>query len=199
MNKIIKTTLLTTLLSSTLMAEVVFDLGAQQLSNAQDGVYKLSSYDVGESIVSTGMVSIDGAYHTKAGRRGNVSVQLKEPKSNWGVTLSMYCYLDSDGCGITLLSESGASINISMDYQYLSIDTNKTASNQFINDTDIHGSIQQIQDSDDISININGFQHIVTKPAFKLAHINISLSAVKANYDYKLDSINSLAISTSNN
>ena len=199
MNKIIKSTLLTTLLSSTLMAEVVFDLGAQQLSNAEDGVYKMSSYDVGKSIVATGLVSSNGVYQPKVGNRGGMSVQLKEPKPKWGVTFSMYCYLYSDGCGVTLLSKDGASINISLDANYLSIDGNKTQSNQFYSATDIYGSIQQLPNSDDISININGFKDIITKPNFKLAHINIGISDIEGNLNQYFDNISSLAISTSDN
>jgi hypothetical protein len=199
MNKIIKSTLLAMLLSSSLMAEVVFDLGAQQLSNAQDGIYKVSSYDVGKSIIATGMISNKGTYQPKIANRGSMSVQIKEPKPNWGVTFSMYCYLYNDGCGVTLLSKSGASINISLNYHYLSIDGNQTTSNQFKFNTDVYGSIQQIQNSDNISININGFQNIITKPNFKLAHIDIGLSGIEHSNGYRLDSINSLAISTSDN
>ena len=200
MNKILKSTLFATLLSSTLMADVVFDLGAQQLSNAQDGVYKMSSYDVGQSIVATGMVSNNGVYKPKANNRGGMSVQIKEPKPKWGVTFSMYCYLYSDGCGVTLLSKDGASINISLNYNYLSIDGNQTQSNQFTHSTDVYGSIQQIPNSDDITININGFQNTITKPNFKLAHIDIGLSGIEgSSYQSRIDSINSLAVSTSDN
>ena len=199
MNKIIKATLLTTLLSSTLMAEVVFDLGAQQLSNAQDGVYKMSSYDVGESIIATGMISTNGVYKPKAANRGGMSVQVKEPKENWGVTFSMYCYLYSDGCGVTLLSKDGASINITMVNTLISIDDKKIKpTTKFYNATDIYGSIQQIKNSNDISININGYKHTISKPDFKLAHIDIGISGLEGT-NSRIDSINSLAISTSDN
>ena len=103
MKKILKSTLLITALSSSLMAEVQFDLGAQQFSNSVLGNYKDSTYDLEKSIASTGLAYIDGGYKPKKGRAGSVKAQVKEPKPHWGVSFAMYCYIFNDGCGVNLL------------------------------------------------------------------------------------------------
>jgi hypothetical protein len=199
MNKILKSTLFATVLSSTLMAEVLFDLGAQQLSESQAGTYKLSSYDLGKSIVSTGMASgADGAYRPKRQGSGSITAQIKEPKANWGVTFNMYCYLNNDGCGATLIGANGNTINIALSYNSISVEGNKSTYTNFYNAENIYGSVQTIQDSDEIEIIINGaYKYRVTKPNFKVAQVALSVGTEGSATDYHIDKVTSLVISAS--
>jgi len=196
MNKKIQSILLATVVSNSLMAgELVFDLGAQQLSRAQEGKYKMSTYDLGKSLVSTGMVSTGSAYVPKAGFPGSITAHIKEPKPNWGVTFDMSCYLSSDGCGVELLSTNGNTVNISLQKNYISVDGNYTKdSNTFYGITEIQGSVHRVGSSNNVEVIVNGYKYILNKPNFELAHVNISVSAVE---QYYTDKINSLAITTS--
>jgi len=193
MNKKLQSILLATVVSSSLMAgELVFDLGAQQLSRAQNGEYKMSTYDLGKSLVSTGMVSIDGAYVPQKGYTGSITAHIKEPKPNWGVTFDMFCYLNNDGCGVELLGTNGNTINISFGARYMSVDGNVTSFNYMLYKTEIQGSVHKI-DNNNVEVIINGYRYILNKVNFQLAHVNMSVSAMEPYYD----KINSLAITTS--
>jgi len=200
MNKKLQSILLATVVSSSLMAgELVFDLGAQQLSRAQEGKYKMSTYDLGKSLVSTGMVSTGSAYRPKDGYSGSITAHLKEPKPNWGVTFDMYCYLEYDGCGVELLGTNGNTINISFESSYISVDGNRTKTN-FSRETEIQGSVHRVGSSNNVEVAVNGYKYILNKPNFELAHVNMSVSTETGNSNYiekQIDKINSLAITTS--
>jgi len=196
MNKKLQSILLATVVSNSLMAgELVFDLGAQQLSRAQDGEYKMSTYDLGKSLVSTGMVSTGSAYVPQKGFSGSITVHIKEPKPNWGITFDMSCYLYSDGCGIELLGTNGNTINISLQYDYISVEGKKTKDTSFRYSTEIQGSIHRIGNSNNVEVVMNGYKYIFNKPNFELAHVNMSISARDSEGYW--DKINSLAITTS--
>jgi len=199
MNKIIQSALLATVASSSLLAgELVFDLGAQQLSRAQDGEYKMSTYDLGKALVSTGMVSTGSAYRPKAGYSGSITTHIKEPKPNWGVTFDMYCFLYADGCGVELLGANGNTITISLEKNFISVDGNKTKDTSlFYQDTEIQGSIHRVGNSDNVEVIVNGYKYILNKPNFELAHLNMSVSTEAPQNESNIDKINSLAISTS--
>ena len=198
MNKIIQLTLLATVSSSLMAGELVFDLGAQQLSRAQDGEYKMSTYDLGKSLVSTGMVSTNGAYRPKEGYSGSITAHIKEPKPNWGVTFDMYCFLYDDGCGVELLGANGNTITISLEQYYISVDGNKTKDTSlFYQDTEIQGSAHRVGNSDNVEVTVGGYKYILNKPNFELAHVNMSVSTEGNYYENEIDKINSLAISTS--
>jgi len=201
MNKILKSTLVATLISSTLMADVLFDLGAQQLSESQAGTYKLSSYDLGKSIVSTGMASgADGAYRPKNYGAGGITAQIKEPKANWGVTFNMYCYLDADGCGATLIGANGNTINIALAFRSISVEGNESKYENFYREENIYGSVQTIKDSDEIEIIINGkYKYRVTKPNFKVAQVALSVGTEGSATNNRIDKVSSLVISASDN
>jgi hypothetical protein len=198
MNKNLQSILFTIVLSNSLIAgELIFDLGAQQLSRAQDGEYKMSTYDLGKTLVSTGMISTGSAYRPKDGYSGSITAHIKEPKSNWGVTFDMYCYLHHDGCGVELLGTNGNTITISLEKYHISVDGNRTKDTNLYLNTEVQGSVHRVGNSDSIEVIVNGYEYILNKPNFKLAHINMSVST-EDNYDsYKIDKINSLAISTS--
>ena len=193
MNKKLQSMLLATVVSNSLMAgELVFDLGAQQLSRAQNGEYKMSTYDLGKSLVSTGMVSTGSAYVPKKDYTGSITVHIKEPKPNWGVTFDMSCYLYDDGCGVELLGTNGNTINISLGAYYLSVDGNVTSFNNRLDKTEIQGSVHRIGSK--VEVILNSHKYILNKPNFELAHVNMSVSAAES---YYYDKINSLAITTS--
>ena len=198
MNKIIQLTLLATVSSSLMAGELVFDLGAQQLSRAQDGKYKMSTYDLGKSLVSTGMISTGSAYRPKDGYSGSITAHIKEPKPNWGVTFDMYCFLEYDGCGVELLGTNGNTITISLEKYFISVDGNRTKDTSlFYRETEIQGSVHRVGNSDNVEVTVNGYKYILNKPNFELAHVNMSIST-EGNYnENEVDTINSLAISTS--
>jgi len=81
----------------------------------------MSTYDLGKSLVSTGMVSTGSAYVPKQDYTGSITVHIKEPKPNWGMTFDMSCYLYDDGCGVELLSTNGNTITISLGAYYFSV------------------------------------------------------------------------------
>jgi len=196
MNKKLQSMLLATVVSNSLMAgELVFDLGAQQLSRAQNGEYKMSTYDLGKSLVSTGMVSTGSAYVPKQDYTGSITVHIKEPKPNWGMTFDMSCYLYDDGCGVELLSTNGNTITISLGAYYFSVDGNVTSFNHALNKIGIQGSVHKIGSKVEVILNSHKYI-LLNKPNFELAHINMSVSASTKNY-YYYDKINSLAITTS--
>jgi len=197
MNKIIQLTLLATVSSSLMAGELVFDLGAQQLSRAQDGEYKMSTYDLGKALVSTGMVSTGSAYRPKDGYSGSITAHIKEPKPNWGVTFDMYCYLYADGCGVELLGTNGNTITISLEEYYISVEGNKTNDNSFYTETEIQGSVHRVGNSDKVEVTVNGYKYILNKPNFELAHVNMSVSTESPYNEARIDKINSLAITTS--
>jgi len=197
MNKIIQLTLLATVSSSIMAGELVFDLGAQQLSRSQEGKYKMSTYDLGKSLVSTGMVSTNGAYRPKAGYSGSITAHIKEPKPNWGVTFDMYCYLYADGCGVELLGTNGNTITISLKYDFISVDGKNTKNTSLREETEIQGSAHRVANSDNVEVIVNGYKYILNKPNFELAHVNMSVSTEAGYSERQIDKINSLAISTS--
>jgi len=193
MNKKLQSILLATVVSNSLIAgELVFDLGAQQLSRSQEGKYKMSTYDLGKSLVSTGMVSTGSAYVPQKGFPGSITAHIKEPKPNWGVTFDMSCYLYDDGCGVELLGTNGNTINISLGAKYISVDGNVTSYNYILYKTEIQGSVHRIGSK--VEVVLNNHKYILNKPNFELAHVNISVSAAEPTY---YDKINSLAITTS--
>ena len=199
MKKILKSTLLITALSSSLMAEVVFNLGAQQFSNSVLKNYKDSTYNLEKSIASTGLAYIDGRYEPKEAKTGGLSVQIKEPNPHWGVSFSMYCYLNIDGCGVNLLGSNGHTINILIEKD-VQIRVNGVTlddgNGRAIYAATINGTIDG--NGDDIEVNINGYKFTVNKPNFKLAHVDMSIASDGRINDTKtIDAIHSLAITSS--
>jgi len=198
MKKIIKSTLLITALSSSLMAEVQFDLGAQQFSNSVLGNYKDSTYDLEKSIASTGLAYIDGGYRPKKGRAGSVKAQVKEPKPHWGVSFAMYCFVGTDGCGVNLLGSNGHAINIFFEYDHIRAEGTDVAFDGGFRDAEtINGTVDG--NGDDITIVVNGHTFTVNKPNFKLAHVELNVASEGGRGDYEgyIDSINGLVITGS--
>ncbi len=206
MTKLIKTLLLTASLSSSLFSDTVFDLGAQQFYYCvtdvtnDDGTtsdqYVNASYDVETAIVSTGLISEDGYYRPASSRSGHFGVQLKEPKSKWGITFSMYAYLHNDGCSIQLLGESGQAVMVHFDYVAISYEGKEIEINDFTYGENISGTI--MMNGDNIDIIINGHTKFsIKKPNFKLAKVNLSLYTDTSSSIGRIDKLHSLTISTS--
>ena len=215
MTKLLRTALLTAVFATSLFSEVVFDLGAQQFYysatpittkgtdsdgnsiDVNESQYVEASYDLNKSIASTGLASVDGYYRPKGGRSGHFAVQIKDPKPKWGVTFSMYAYLDADGCGIQLLSADGQTISVHFDYGSISAAGVKKADSDFRNKEDISGDIQM--NGDTVEITINGkYKFSINKPGFKLAKVDVSLQTeARSDYEYYIDKLNNLSISAS--
>lgn len=196
MKKILKSTLVVTLLSSTLMAQTVFDLGAQELYNSVEQNYKGGAYDLGTSIASTGMAFKNGRYEPKALSSGGFSVQVKEPKPHWSVNFDMYCYLYSDGCSVDLIGDNGQAINIL--FERYNIRVNGVA----VNDTNfgyeevIGGAIDGYDDN--ISVNVAGRQFNFNMPNFNLANVSIGLSSEYGeNSTIRIDGLSALSVTSS--
>lgn len=198
MKKYLKLTLLVTLFSNMLMADVVFDLGAQQLSNSVDGEYIDATYDAGDSIISTGLAHVDGYYRAKDHRTGHFSVQVKQPQAQWAISFNMYIYIHSGGEGssMTLTSSSGQAVNIYIGYGYISV-AGTTIETNINGESILSGSIQMNGNNIDIIINGSYVFH-VEKPDFKLRQFNMILGTEKGINISLIDKLNNLTISTSN-
>lgn len=211
MTKFIKTILFTTVLTSSLFSDVVFDLGAQQFyycattitDKNGDNVpqYVEASYDVGSAIVSTGLASVDGYYRPMDYSSGHFSVQIKEPKSKWAVNFNMYADLYMEGCSVQFLSDNGQSITVHFDNDTISVAGEEKTDKYFSRGltgaySDISGDIQMNGDTIDITINgKNKFS--IKKPNFKLAKVDISLYTEGSQYISQIDKLHSLTIATS--
>ena len=179
-------------------AEVVFDLGAQQFSNSVKQNYRDATYDTGLAIASTGLAYTNGAYRAKPCSTGSMSVQIKNPKPKWGVTFSMYCYLNDDGCSVTLLGQKGQALNLTFDKNVLAVDGKK--SKFYSGNTTINGSVQSL--GKQIEVVINGeWKFLVDKPDFALAHVAVQISSSDEHcsngFENRHDKLNSLAVSSS--
>lgn len=210
MKKILHTTLLSAILTSTLMSETVFDLGAQQFYNSvtPEKHYQDASYDLGTSFASTGLAFIDGGYKPKGGRSGSLKAQVKNPKLHWGVSFSMYCYIFADGCGISLVGSNGNAINIHLDNRRLRVngeeingnvtfDGSNVSSYSFYQETTVDGVIDGYDDN--ISVVVNGHKFNFMMPNFKLAHVelNVASDGTTGGNPKSIDSINGLVITSS--
>jgi len=208
MKTILKSTIMASLLSVTLMAETVFDLGAQQFYNSitPEKHYVDASYDLGKSFASTGLAFIDGGYRPKAERAGSLKAQVKEPKPHWGVSFSMYCYIFDDGCGISVLGSNGNAINIHLDNRRLRVngveingnitfDGSNASSYSFYQETTVDGIINGHDDN--ISVVVNGHIFNFVMPNFELAHVELNVASDGNTANKYIDSINGLVITSS--
>ena len=191
MKRILKATLLTTLLFSPLMADMVFDLRAQQFSNSLEAKFKDSTYDVGDSIVSTALAYVNGYYRAQTYGIGGIQVRVKEPKPNWSITFDMYGYLEYDGVGVMLQDPDGHAINLAFGWKYIALDGEKKVIDSFYRSEQINCVIQKQGNTIDIVIN-GQYKFTTTKEKFDLSYVNITLSGSETP-----DKLNSLSISTS--
>ena len=177
------------------MAEVVFDLGAQQFYNSVEKNYADSTYDLDKSIVSTAMAFTDGVYRPKDKHAGRLSVQLKTPKPKWGVSFSVSCYLGDDGCGLTLLGNRGKALNINFDYEEVTVNNKTKSDNRFKFRETINGTVEANETN--IIVHVAGYTFEVAKRDFQLASVTVNLQGtVEENgvLSYSIDSLSSLTI-----
>lgn len=193
MKKLLISTYILASLSGALNAKVVFDMGAQQLSNSVEGNFKDSTYDVGDALVSTALAFKDGAYQPKdvANSAGSFKVQVKEPQAKWAVTFAMRCNFNYGGCGVSLLGSNGKAVSMFFADDTISVGGKKIIDEKFANypsyTKSINGSAEM--DGDTIKVVINGqYDFNITKPNFKLAHVNMSVA--------RIDRITNLAVSS---
>ena len=180
MKKLLISTYILASLSGALNAKVVFDMGAQQLSNSVEGNFKDSTYDVGDALVSTALAFKDGAYQPKDApiSSGSFKVQVKEPKDKWAVTFDMKCKVANNaGCSASLLSSNGKAVSMFFADDTISVGGKKIIDDDFTNSGGLSGiNCSAEMDGDTIKVVINGqYDFNITKPNFKLAHVNISV------------------------
>ena len=176
-----------------LMADMVFNLGAQQFSNSIEGKFKDSTYDLDKTIVSTPLKFDNGHYIPNVS--GSFKVELKEPRAKWGVTFDMDCFLDRRGFGVTLLGKEGNVLTLFFSNKKISIDGKVIKDENLSGYEKIIGSLQS--NSKAITIVINGKDKLtIKKPNFKLAYVEMNLGTDKEYYGEVPDKLNGLAIST---
>jgi hypothetical protein len=197
--KIWKFTLLMAVLATTLTAEIVFDLGAQQFyytevkATASDGStynqYVEASYDVGEVIVSTALTSENGYYRTRLRYEGGYfGVSLKNPKPTTAISFNMYCYFKSGhSCSVELLDENAQALVVAITYGRVNVN-GASKSGDFSSGTSISGAIEIT--SSNVHIDINGKIFDIAKSNFELKKVNLTLDNAGNN------KLHSLVVST---
>jgi hypothetical protein len=194
MKKYLKMALITMACSNLLMADMVFNLGAQQFSNSIEGNFTDSTYDLDNSIVSTPLKFDKGHYIPNGS--GSFKIQLKESKSKWGVIFDIDSYLNVRGFGVTLLGKEGNTLSLFFSNTKISVNGQVVEDSAFGGDKKIVGSIQS--DGNTINVLINAKHTFnIEKSNFKLAYVEVNLGTDADYYNSRPDFLNGLAISTS--
>ena len=186
--------LATTLFATTLLnAEIAFDLHAQHFSKAIEGKYEGARYELPKAFVSTNLKYVDGEYLTQD-RGGYINVEVKEPKSNWSVSVDAYYIMGSERKKtrtIKLTSENGESILVSFKNDAITFN----GENVYTPGEYKRMTISLTQNANDISLTINGVKAgTATRATFgKLKYVD-----VQAIYEYdsghNYDYINGITI-----
>jgi len=190
MKKYLKVAFILLAFSNVLMADLVFNLGAQQFSNSVKGNFQDSTYDLPNSIVSTALKFDKGHYIPNGS--GSFKVELKKFFPKWAVTFDLNAYLYNRGMGVTLLGKDGKVVTLFFSYEKISVDGKVTTDGDFSQHEKIIGSIYS--DGKVITVVING------KHSFKIEKANFKLAFVEVNLGTESnvpDKLNGLAISTS--
>jgi len=192
MKKYLKVAFILLACSNLLMADLVFNLGAQQFSNSVKGNFQDSTYDLPNSVVSTAL-KFDKGHYIPYGS-GSFKVELKKFFPKWAVTFDIDAYLYQRGTGLSLLGKDGKVLTLFFSYQRISVDGEVSSDSDFLQGEKIIGSIYS--DGKVITVVING------KHNFKIEKANFKLAFVEANLgtDSSVpDQLNGLAISISSN
>ena len=193
MKKHLKLAFITLACTNLLMADMVFNLGAQQFSNSVEGNFKDSTYELDKTIVSTALKFDKGHYISDGS--GSFKVELKEPQPKWGVTFDMNSYLYDRGLGVTLLGKEGQVLTLFFSYGEISVDGKVIEDNTFGREETIVGSLES--NGAGVTVVINGKHSFkIDKSNFKLAYIEINLGNESHGAQYYPDQLNGLAIST---
>jgi hypothetical protein len=194
MKKYLKMALITMACSNLLMADMVFNLGAQQFSNSIEGNFKDSTYDLDNTIVSTPLKFDKGHYIPNVS--GSFKIQLKELKSKWGVIFDIDSYLNIRGFGVTLLGKEGNILSLFFSNKKISVNGQVIEDSAFGGNKKIIGSIQS--DGNTIKVLINAKHTFnIKKSNFKLAYVEVNLGQDDFRGYPQLDKLNGIAISTS--
>jgi hypothetical protein len=194
MKKYLKMALITMACSNLLMADMVFNLGAQQFSNSIEGNFKDSTYDLDNTIVSTSLKFDKGHYIPNVS--GSFKIQLKELKSKWGVIFDIDSYLNIRGFGVTLLGKEGNILTLFFSNKKISVNGQVIEDNAFGGSKKIIGSIRS--DGNTIKVLINAKHTFnIKKSNFKLAYVEVNLGQDDFRGYPQLDRLNGIAISTS--
>jgi len=191
-----KLTLITLASSNLLFGDIVFNLGAQQFANSIEGKFKDATYDLPHTIVSTSLKFDNGHYIPN--QSGSFKVQLKKPKSKWGVTFDVNTFLNTRGFGVTLMSKEGRIVTIFFSQNKISVSGKSLEEKSLNGHKEIMGSVES--DGKSIDVIINGmYTFKVEKPNFQLAYVDVNLAIDwKSGYEQP-DKLNSLTISTTSN
>ena len=180
--------LATTLFATTLLnAEIAFDLHAQHFSKAIEGKYEGARYELPKAFVSTNLKYVDGEYLTQD-RGGYINVEVKEPKSNWSVSVDAYYIMGDDykkTRTIKLTSENGESILVSFKNDAITFN----GENVYTPGEYKRMTISLTQNANDISLTINGVKAgTATRATFgKLKYVDVQAIYeydFEKNYDY---------------
>ena len=194
MKKNLKLALIAVATTNLLMANMVFNLGAQHFSNSIDGNFTDSTYDLPKTVVSTSLKLENGHYIPK--ESGSFKVELKEPKTKWGVTFDMDCYLNTRGSGVTLLGKDSNVLTLFFSNGEISVDGQVKKNGSFRYGKKIVGTVQS--DGKAITVIINGkYNFKIEKPNFNLGYIEVNLGTDTYNSSkFFPDKLNGLAITT---
>ena len=186
--------LATTLFATTLLnAEIAFDLHAQHFSKAIEGKYEGARYELPKAFVSTNLKYVDGEYLTQD-RGGYINVEVKEPKSNWSVSVDAYYIMGNERKKtrtIKLTSENGESILVSFKNDAITFN----GENVYTPGEYKRMTIALTQNANDINLTINGVKAgTATRATFK----KLKYVDVQAIYEYdsgnNYDYINGITI-----
>lgn len=195
MLKFWKSTLLVMLFANVLMAETIFDLGAQHFSNSIDGNGEGARYDLPKVYVSTPLKYESGHYgRTTSDSSQKLDIEIKTPLSTWSVSFDMSYYLNSNIHPIRFTSDTGKTIIISFEWNEIFLNGSSVYQNynRLEQRTEVVGTLSKNGDS--VTLSVNGYftQTVNISNFSKLKFISVSL--VK---DYGTDIMNGLNIGTS--
>ncbi len=189
MNKALKVMAMVSLLSSSLFAEIVFNLEEQHFSKAIEGTYESARYELTDAYVSTNLKYIEGVYLSDDST-GKFNVELKEPIESWSVSFDVWFYLSSKRRFIKLVDENGESAVVSFKSKDINFDNKSVVSDLYSGE---RLTVGLLKNGDDIELSINGSKvGTATKASFsKLKYIETGLIVFSNNL---YDTLNSLTI-----
>lgn len=99
MKKLLKTTLLFTLLTNLLTAEILFDLNEQHFSNALDANGVVGKYSLPNVYVTTQLRYDNGRYKLYGANNSSFDIELKNPLNTVNVSFDIEYNLNSNSYG----------------------------------------------------------------------------------------------------
>jgi len=123
MKKILKLTLLVTLLTNLLTAETIFDLSQQHFANslARKGVG--ARYNLPKVYVSTALQYANGQYWVINASSQNFQVEIKNAIDDWSVSYDMSYYLYNNHHPMRLTDATGKTFTVSFAYNKIYVNS----------------------------------------------------------------------------